>query len=258
GHFILFRKGSPEIYDSMVKNYSDPLYIQFFVESKAHNVTLFEGKGQDFRDNYKNHVHLPGKLLNYRDEKWFRYVCADATGPMSRWFRKEHRHFLWLDSFILIYDDIESYENGEVNFLLHAKENNCFRMLSPHTTQEKTGYNPKDYSERKYLSFNTHTDDEGHAKFAAVMLLDESLDVRFEELKLAWKITAGDTVVYINRRADGKVAHRNCVNNFDGIMTDAEIVVLKNGEYGAVNASFIRRDGKSILESLARVTGLVK
>ncbi len=93
GHFVLFRGGDSEIHDACVGSYSSPNYIPYFTDSHAHNVLLFEGKGQDFRDNYKNHAHLPGKLVNFRDEDGFRSVTADATGPMSRYFRKHHRHF---------------------------------------------------------------------------------------------------------------------------------------------------------------------
>ena len=256
GHFILFRNGRPEIYDSMTMSYSDPSYIGYYVESEAHNVLLFNGKGQDMRDNYKNHAHIPGRLLNYIDDNGFRYVVADGTGPMSRYFRKHHRHFLWLDGFILVYDDVECYDDGEVNFLLHAKVENCFRMLTPHYIKMCDGY--KDRSKEpndKYTSYNTRTDEEAHAKFIGVMVLDESIVPVIENLTDAYKITCGKTKVYINRRSDGKIMHRNCINTMDGIISDAVMVIDDGEKYGVVNGSIIRKDGKSYLETLARVTG---
>lgn len=256
-HFILYRKGVPQIYDSMTTNYSDKLYIGYYVESEAHNVLLFEGKGQDVRDNYKNHARMRGQLYNYMDEDGFRYIVADGTGPMSRYFRKHLRHFLWLDGFILIYDDVECYENGEVNFLLHAKEDNPFQMLTPCTVTERDGYAGSSKKEVKYKSFNQMTDNEGHVKFVSVLLLDDKFTPVMTELENAWKITCGDTVVYVNRLSDGKIMHRNCINVMDGIMTDAILLVDKQGRYGVVNGSIVRKDRISYHDTLARTNGWV-
>ena len=191
------------------------------------------------------------------DEDGLRYVVADGTGPMGRYFRKHHRHFLWMDGFILIYDDVECYECGKVSFLLHAKENNTFKMLSPATVETRRGYIDGEYKETNctYTVYNTPTDDEAHAKFLGVILLDESKTVEFSELTDAWKVVCGDTTVYVNRRADGKIAHRNCINVMDDYVTDAELVIEQNGRHAVANGSLLRKNGESILEVLARVTG---
>ncbi len=256
-HFILFRNGRPEIYDSMVTHYSTPVYQGYFVTSQAHNVLLFNDRGQDYRDNFKNHAHLPGRLLNFTDDHGFRYVVADGTGPMGRYFRKHHRHFLWMDDFILIYDDVECYECGKISFLRHAQKDNCFRMLSAHTIETKMGHKPNDeLSPRPYLSYNTMTDDDAHAKLCSVLLLDESLEPKFTEIKNGWKLEIGSKIVYINHRAAGKVVHRNCINEFDGIITDAEILVdAGDGKFAVANGSMVRRNGTSYLDVLARITG---
>ncbi len=257
-HFNLYRNQRPEIFDTMqARSYSSDAYHTYYVESIGHNVLLFNDKGQDYRDNYKNHTHCKGKFYNFVDEDGLRYVVADGTGPMGRYFRKHHRHFLWLDGFILIYDDVECYECGKVSFLLHAKENNTFKMLSPATVEEREGYIDGEFKEKncKYKVFNTHTDDDGHAKFLGVILLDESKTIEFTELKDAWKIVFGDSVVYVNRRADGKIVHRNCINIMDGYITDAEILVQHNGRHAVANASIVRKNGNNILETFARITG---
>ncbi len=256
-HFILYRRGEAQIYDAMTLSYSDELYLKYYVDSKAHNVLLFEGKGQDFRDNYKNHARLRGQLYNYVDETGFRYIVADGTGPMGRWFRKHHRHFLWLDGFILIYDDVECYENGEVNFLLHAKKDNPFRMLTPCTITEHDGYVGREKAPVTYQSFNRRTDEEGHVKFVSVLVLDESLMPVMAELDHAWKVICGDTKVYINLLSDGKIMHRNCINVMDGITTDAILLVDEQGKYGVVNGSIVRRDGISYHDTLTRTNGWV-
>lgn len=257
-HFTLFHKGDKVIYDPGTTSYSKRVYLHYFVQSEAHNVLLFEKKGQDFRDNYKNHAHVPGKLLNYTDDEGFRYVVAEGTGPMSRYFRKHHRHFLWLDNFIFIYDDVECYENGEVNFLLHAKNNSPFKMLTPATVTEETGFlknkDNQDYIEM-YRSYNRKTDDEGHVKFISVLALDENIAPEYEEIENGYKVTYGNTKVYVNCRSDGKVMHKNCINTMDGITTDAMIVVEKDGRFGAVNGSIVRKDGVSYLDTWVRMTG---
>lgn len=256
GHFILYRKGRPEIYDSMVNDYSEEAhYISYFADSKGHNVVLFDGRGQDYRDNYKNHCHTAGRLIDFTDGGRFRYVMADCTGPESRWMRKHHRHFLWAGSFILIYDDIECYEPGKVSFLLHAEDDSCFEMLTPHTVSEMIGWAPEDLSERKYLSFDTMSDDDGHAKFVSLLRLDDSAAFRFDDIVDGWRLDADGCAVYINRRSDGRIMHRNCINTMDGIMTDAVMIASGNGGYFAVNASIIRKDGRSILDSFSRITG---
>ena len=260
-HFVLYRNGNTEIYDSLKpNNYGNKLYIKYYVESEAHNVLLFEGKGQDVRDNYKNHAHCRGQLYNYIDDRGFRYVVADATGPMSRYFRKHHRHFLWLDKFIFIYDDVECYENGEVNFLLHAQENNSFKMLTPATETEHMGFlkNEKDQDYVVYYkSYNRKTDDEGHVKFVSIISLDDSVNPVYEEIENGLKVTVGDTKVYVNTRSDGKVMHKNGISTLDGITTDAMILVDANGKYGVANGSIVRKDGISHLDTWVRITGWV-
>ncbi len=259
-HFTLYHNGEKVIYDSLTTSYSRKVYIGYYVESEAHNVLLFNGKGQDVRDNYKNHAHCPGKLLNYMDEDGFRYVVAEGTGPMSRYFRKHHRHFLWLDKFIFIYDDVECYENGEVNFLLHATANNPLKMLTPATVTEHIGYlknkDAQDYIEM-YKSYNRKTDDEGHVKFISVIPLDGSVDPVYEEIENGYKITCGNTKVYVNTRSDGKVMHKNCISTLDGITTDAMILVDHNSRYAVANGSIVRKDGVSHLDTWVRMTGWV-
>jgi len=257
-HFTLYHKGEKIIYDSLTTAYSKKLYIGYYVESEAHNVLLYEGKGQDVRDNYKNHAHCPGRLLNYTDDRGFRYVVADGTGPMSRYFRKHHRHFLWLDKFIFIYDDVECYENGEVNFLLHAKPENPLKMLTPTTITDHIGYlkdeNGRDYVDI-YKSYNRKTDEEGHVKFISVIALDEDIAPKYEEVENGYKITYGNTKVYVNSRSDGKVMHKNCIATFDGITTDAMILIDSDGKYGVANGSIVRKDGVSYLDTWVRMTG---
>ena len=276
GHFVLYKDGVCEIFDSgSPASYSNPNYIPYYTDSISHNTVLFEGRGQDFRDNYKNHAHNPGKLYNFVDKPGFRYVVADASGPMSRYFRKHHRHFVWVDGAVVIYDDIECYDCGRVSYVLHAEEENCHRMLTPHTTEIHEGWidlgHGRGEFEKPYKRYTINTDTEGHAKFVSVLVLDESITPVYEEVensyctapeetKYSYRLTLGKTVVYINTRADGKVVHRNCDNLFDGIYTDAEILLCKNGmPYAVVNGSAVRegKEGRWALDVWARITDTI-
>ena len=255
-HFVLYRNGVPEIYDSLGCNYSKEIYRDYFVQSAAHNVVLFNGQGQH-HDDHHHHVRAVGKLYNFTDEPNFRYVAADASGPMGRHFRKHLRHFLWLKDFILIYDDIQAHEPGEANFLLHANEPTCFKMLTECEEREEKGVFGEDAHEVTFKSFNRNTDSEGRVKFVSVLALGEETPT-MQKLDEAYKITCANTKVYINLLSDGRVMHRNCTNTFDGITTDAVILVEDGEGYAAVNASSIRKDGKSLFDRLSRITGRIK
>ena len=259
GHFSFYNNGVQEVREAGgSENYSVQSYQGYYVQSQAHNVVLFEGKGQDKRDNYKNHAKIPGKLVNFTEKDGFRYVLADCTGPMGRYFRKHHRHFLWLDKCIFIYDDIECYENGTVNFLLHAEENNSFKMLTPCEYTLCDGYkNVSNEINDKYYSYNLKTDDEGHAKFVSVICVDKDVEPLYEENEKYIKVTFGEEVYYVNKDSDGKIMHNNCIIKADGFETDAIILAINNGKYGVVNGSILRKDDEFIFGEWARINGFV-
>ncbi len=255
-HFIFYRNGIPEIFDSHRCFYGNEIYRDYFVQSEAHNVVLFNGNGQSHDDHHR-HVRPKGQLYNYTDDKGFRYICADASGPMGRYFRKHLRHFLWIDDIIIIYDDIQSYENGEANFFLHCEDNNCFRMLTESEKRIENGYLGHDLKEVTFNSYNRRTDDCGRVKFVSALCLNDSITPVFEENQDYYKITYGNKKIYINILSDGRVMHRNCLCTFDGITTDAVIFADNNGEYSVVNASSVRKDGKSLFDTLSRKNGRI-
>lgn len=253
GHFIFFRNGIPEIFDSSCCSYGNDIYRDYYVQSKAHNVVLCNGKGQ-FPDDHHHHVRPKGELHNFTDKGDFRYVCADASGPMGQHFRKHLRHFIMVKDIIIIYDDIWAYEESELNFLLHSEENSCFRMLTPCEERTETGYLGKDIHEVTFKSFNRKTDDYGRGNFVSALCLDEKKEPVFEEIEDGFKVTYGNIKIYINILSDNRVMHRNCFNTFDGILTDAAVLIDNNGEYSVVNGSIVRKDGKSLLDRFSRIT----
>ena len=48
-----------------------------------------------------------------------KYIYADAKGPTSQWFKRNFRHFLWIGDVIVVIDDLESYDPGKFEWLLH-------------------------------------------------------------------------------------------------------------------------------------------
>lgn len=255
-HFIFYKDGIPEIFDSHRCLYGNEIYRDYFVQSKAHNVVLFNGNGQ-CHDDHHHHVRPKGELYNFTDNGRYRYVCADASGPMGRYFRKHLRHFIWTDDIIIIYDDIWAYEKGEANFLLHAEDNTCFTMLTPCERRTENGYLGHEVKEVEFSSYNKETDDYGKVKFVSAICTDNSITPIFEETDNGYKITYGSKKIYINCLSDHSVMHRNCFNTFDGILTDAIALIEDRDEYFVVNGSIIRKDSRIILDEFARITGKV-
>lgn len=118
GSFILYHDGMPLLIDSGACSYGKPEYMRYYCQSQAHNVVLFNGMGQPSDDLYRG-VQQPGSLHHLLTLGDWKYVYADATGPMSRHFARNYRHFLWLGPVILIYDDVRSHEAGTFQWLLH-------------------------------------------------------------------------------------------------------------------------------------------
>lgn len=256
GHFIFMKNGRNEIFDSSCCSYGNDIYRDYYVQSKAHNVVLFNGNGQ-CPDDHHHHVRPKGQLYNYTDNGNYRYICADASGPMGRYFRKHLRHFIWADDIIIIYDDIWAYEAGEANFLLHAEEENSFVMLTDCEKRTENGYLGNDVREVTFTSYNRKTDDYGRVKFISAICTDTSEAPVFTEIEDGYKITYKGKSIYINILSDNRVMHRNCFNTFDGILTDATVLIESNNEFFVVNASIVRKDGVSLLDNLARITGKI-
>jgi hypothetical protein len=118
GSFVLYHAGSPLIIDSGTCGYGEAAYSDYYTQSKAHNVILFNGAGEPEEDHLRG-VKFAGRLPGYVDGLGVKYVYADATGPMARYFCRNYRHWLWIGGVILVIDDVLSYEPGRVDWLLH-------------------------------------------------------------------------------------------------------------------------------------------
>lgn len=116
--FILFHKGVDIIKDAGNCWYPNPAYRNYFFQSEAHNVVLFNGQGQSREQQYHGSM-LRGSLYHLLDGGNIKYVLADGTGPVSDKFSRNFRHFLWMDDVVYIIDDLKTHDYGEFEWLWH-------------------------------------------------------------------------------------------------------------------------------------------
>ncbi|HXO77074.1 MAG TPA: heparinase II/III family protein, partial [Puia sp.] len=76
GSFVLYHRGRNLLVDGGDVNYARDEYSDYFVQSRAHNVMLFNGKAQDPQDEY-HAVKNPGHLYHMMDGGFIKYVLAD-------------------------------------------------------------------------------------------------------------------------------------------------------------------------------------
>ncbi len=251
GSFILFHKGKPLIIDSGNCSYSRREYTSYYRHSKAHNVILIDGHGQNPEDcgNGDRGTVTPGRIHRLIDTEGLRYVFADATGPTSWKFSRNYRHFLWLGGAILIFDDVRTHEAGRFEWLLHYQDradkqdgrillsNGDARAvvlpLFPEeiNVTEKKGLKDHDPdTEVTYLAFSPEEAGRENKFITAVLPLgpgDNEPKVQIERLKtndaIGARLSEGEMVtdVYLNLQADGRKMHRNSCNIIDGWDTDA-------------------------------------
>ncbi|TRX11280.1 DUF4962 domain-containing protein [Flavobacterium gawalongense] len=266
GSFILFHNGKNLLIDSGNSSYGRPEYTEYYCQSEAHNVALFNGKAQSRKDPYFG-VKNEGHLYNLLETDKMKYIYADATGPTSQWFSRNYRHFLWIGDVILVMDDLESYEPGKFEWLLHyngeskrrgldlsVKDGDAeilVRPLYPETFPD--GGLPHDFPEKMRLEEKSglkdhepdvkqpywsisHFQETNRTKFITAITLknDQNKDKlpiieRFDGKNfLGIRITQNGqtTEIYLNLLADGRIKHRNSLNVMNGWDTDAYLMAL--------------------------------
>jgi hypothetical protein len=118
--FLVYHKGENLIADGGHCWYPNPAYREYFFQSQAHNVVLFNGEGQPANQQYEGSM-LDGKLTNLLDAGTIKYLLANATGPTSNNFIRNFRHFLWMDNIIYLVDDLKTYKEGSFEWLWHLE-----------------------------------------------------------------------------------------------------------------------------------------
>lgn len=298
GSFILCHRGQNLLIDSGNCWYVHPQYDDYYRQSRAHNVVLFNGEGQSPEDPWSG-SKFPGSVQHLIDRGDLKYVLADATGPNARNFTRNYRHFLWLDDVIVILDDLKTYQPGQFEWLLHvdgeAKRSGLdlnvqlgaakvsVRPLFPERFPEgfvhdaperlklleKSGL--KDHQEKTPVSYYALVPP-GQTrvmKFVTAILLNPDRPPPIERLEtidmIGLRLQQGErtTSVYMNLLADGRRRHRNANLTVDGWETDANLlVVTANGatpsRFFVANGSYLRRDGEVRLDSLHKVFAVIE
>ncbi|MEO0331152.1 MAG: heparinase II/III family protein, partial [Bacteroidota bacterium] len=266
GSYILFHQGKNLIIDSGNSSYSNPLYTEYYCQSEAHNVVLFNEKGQNRRDPYYGVVN-PGSLHNLIQGSDFKYIMANATGPYSQLLARNYRHFMWVGDVILVIDDLLAHQPGQFEWLLHyngestrngldisVKEDGAevlVRPLYPETfptgglphdfpeqmrLTEKLGYKDHEPDIRQPYWSVSHVEETARTKFISAIILkteengdDPPLIERFngdDFLGVSITQQGKTTEVYLNLKADGRLKHRNSGINMNGWETDAYLIAL--------------------------------
>jgi len=118
--FLIFHKGEQILRDAGNCSYPNPDYGNYFFQSQAHNVVLFNGEGQPNNQQYEGSM-LDGSLSNLMDAGNIKYIMANGTGPYANNFVRNFRHFLWMDNVIYIIDDLKTYKPGKFEWLWHTE-----------------------------------------------------------------------------------------------------------------------------------------
>jgi len=256
GSFILFHHGKPLIIDSGNCSYSRREYTRYYRHSKAHNVILIDGHGQNPEDcgNGDRGTVTPGRIHRLIDTTGLKYVFADATGPTSWQFSRNYRHFLWIGDVILIFDDVRSHEEGRLEWLLHYQDHaekqgrrilissgDARAIVWPAFPEEMTVVDKKGLkdhdpdTETTYLAFSPEAAARQNKFVTAVLPLgpgDKEPTVHIERLRdneaIGVRLSEAEVVteVYLNLRADGRTMHRNSCNVIDGWETDAYLFAV--------------------------------
>jgi hypothetical protein len=285
GSFILFKQGMPLIIDSGTCSYSRPEYTTYYRQSRAHNVILFNGAGQPDEDIDRG-CKFPGQMHCLIDGLGMKYVYADATGPMARWFSRNYRQWLWSDDVLLVIDDVHAHTAGRMDWLLHYDgeytDNSegsvtlkngvaeaVVKMLYPaNRHREDIGladHNP----DRKlpYLVFYPEDAARSRQFITAICLNPEAIP-KFEILEgenyVGVRVHTQHSLeeTYLNLRAINGSIHTSSGIRIGDWMTDAYLLHTSRSSSGDAavqryfvsDGSYLRRGSRSVLETLTKLT----
>lgn len=261
GSFMLFHKGQNLLIDSGNCWYPHPQYDQYYRQSTAHNVVLFDGEGENPEDTYFG-SKFPGKILYPIEAGNLKYVLADATGPTAQNFSRNYRSFLWIDDVILVIDDLKTHRFGVFEWLIHAEDavkrkgsdlhiskGNVQITLRPLFPERLAGDFGHDTPERLQLVEKSGLKDHAQntpvpyyalktpekarvMKFINAILLNPGQAPQIERLEPPTAIgvrlskDGRVTEVCFNLNADGRMRHRNANNTLGGFDSDAYLLAV--------------------------------
>jgi oligo-alginate lyase len=264
GSFILFHRGKYILVDSGKSGYSTPQYDDYYRQSVAHSVVMFNGRAENPEDTYFGSKFI-GTTSHLLDAGDLRYVLADATGPTCDTFIRNFRHFVWVGDVILILDDLKTFEPGQFEWQLHyqgeGKRNGkdftvtqddvqvIVRPLFPMPFPD-AGL-PTDYPENMRLEMRMGLKDKDqHTEVPYAVFMPTELMRRTKFITAIMPVPEGDwqapkierlqtvdmiglritqhgkvTELWLNLLADGRIKHRNSTLVYDGWETDAYMIV---------------------------------
>jgi len=295
GTFILSAAGVEFLVDPGTTEYSNPLHASYFKSSRAHNVTLHAGRGQRSELDELG-TRWMGCIGGRLFAPGYKYVLADATGPWEGVYRRYHRHFLWIEDFVVLVDDLLAWEEGPWTNLFHfagevSMEDARFRirhggeallahLVSPrpaalelatgHASRIKPNELKHEYevTEKPYLKVD-YPASGLREKIVTVFELPGGSPKRVEPL--AGEGLSGARVsgpggtweIVCHHRADGRIMHLNPELQFGGLRTDAFLLALHRDARGVLeragvhNGSYLREGGKVLFNSLIKRDVLV-
>ncbi len=267
--FVIYHKGEKIIKDAGNCSYPKPEYKDYFFQSQAHNVVLFNGEGQPTNQQYEGSM-LDGSLHSLMDAGNIKYILANGTGPYANNFSRNFRHFLWIDNVIYIIDDLKTYKQGKFEWLWHTegdvKKNGIdmnisnknasvvVRPIYPEylvpsgfvhdyptflNVEEMQGPTEDLKGKETYYSFKYPMETNRIKGLTAIILKDS---VNEKNLPKMERIEGKDwiglrirnkgkiTDLYINQLADGRVMHMNSWIWADGWETDAYMFAVTYAE----------------------------
>lgn len=267
--FVIFHKGEKIIKDAGNCSYPNPEYRNYFFQSEAHNVVLFNGEGQPANQQYEGSM-LDGSLHAQLDAGTMKYLLANATGPTARNFIRNFRHFLWIDNVIYVIDDLKTYTNGKFQWLWHTEGNVKKNAIDMHVTNQNASvvirplypeylapsgfvhdYPSYFYVEEKqgptedlkgmesYYSFHYPVETNRIKGVTAIILKDSVQQTSLPQMEriegkdwigLRIRNKGRITDLYINQQADGRLMHMNSWIWANGWETDAYMFAVSYPE----------------------------
>lgn len=267
--FVIFHKGTDIIKDAGNCWYPNPAYRDYFFQSQAHNVVLFDGEGQSKEQQYHGSP-LRGELHHLLDAGNIKYILVNGTGPYSDRFSRNFRHFLWMDDVIYVIDDLKTHETGTFQWLWHPggemkKRGADFNVTNGQSSVAIRPLYPRllalsdfvhDYPEDLYWEkIEAPTEDLKGTEFyysfhlpektnrikgvTAIILKETPDQTRLPQMErregkdwigLRIRHNGKITDIYINQLADGRLMHSNSWIEADGWQTDAYMFAVSYDE----------------------------
>ncbi len=291
--FILSAAGREWIFDPGTTEYSHPLHAAYFKGSLAHNVVLPDGREQD-REFDDSGVKLMGTIPTRLFAPGYRYLLADACGPWEGVYQRYYRHFLWLDRFVVVVDDLQTraapaewtsllHHEGEAGIaadlssvdLRQGEETMRVHLCHPrpskidfgegHRSRILPGGRKYEYelTTKPYLRVH-YAGGERRKKLIQVFALPDapaatvSSDHRGPVARVTIATAGGTWEIGCNEDADGRVMHLNSWVKADAVETDAFLYAVKRDAGGAVERAALHNGSRLIVDGRMWFSALLK